>query len=248
MTTTELRQTCIVPDWPAPANVRAFSTTRSGGVSQGRYASLNLAQHVDDDQRSVAANRETLRRDLQLPAEPCWLQQCHGTTVVEIPATGTSQADASVARQPGQVCAVLTADCLPVLMCDRQGERVAAAHAGWRGLAAGILQATLATMQADPAGILVWLGPAIGPRAFEVGEDVYLAFTRQNAAMEPAFSPSSPQHWYADLYRLAQISLQASGVQHIFGGHWCTWTDRQRFYSYRRDGVTGRMASLIWLV
>jgi YfiH family protein len=225
-----------------------MSTTRNAGVSTGPYESFNLAEHVGDAESAVNENRVLLRQALALPGEPCWLRQCHGTRVVNAADGGNSCADAAIATQTGQVCTVLTADCLPVLMCDRQGECVAAAHAGWRGLAAGILQATVDSMQRQGGDLLVWLGPAIGPTAFEVGEDVYQAFTRQDAAMQQAFTTTTPGHWHADLYRLARLILRTIGIEHIYGGDWCTYTDRQRFYSYRRDGVTGRMASLIWLV
>lgn len=248
------------PDWPAPANVRACMTTRAGGVSRPPWDSLNPAGHVGDDPAAVAANRTVLRR--HLPAEPMWLNQVHGCGVLEcpphslLPASGgdRGEADAGIARRPGQVCAVLTADCLPVLFCDRAGTVVAAAHAGWRGLAAGVLETTVARMAVPPGEVLVWLGAAIGPDAFEVGDEVREAFVSRHPLAAVAFRPAlpgtldeAPRKWLADLYTLARIRLAVAGVGEVYGGGLCTYTDRARFYSYRRDGVTGRMASLVWL-
>jgi len=244
----------IVPDWPAPARVHAGMTTRIGGVSQGPYASLNPASHVGDDPAAVAENRRRLRAGL--PDEPFWLNQVHGVAVAEFAdASGMPpEADASVARRPGQVCAVLTADCLPVLFCDRAGTVVAAAHAGWRGLAAGVLEATVASMRVPADGVLAWLGAAIGPEVFEVGEEVREAFVAAHPLAATAFRPAwpgtldhAPRKWLADIYALARIRLAAIGVGEVYGGGLCTVRDAARFYSYRRDGVTGRMASLIWL-
>jgi YfiH family protein len=240
----------LTPDWPAPAAVRALCTTRGGGVSLGVYAGLNLGDHVGDAPESVAANRALLRDRLALPGEPLWLRQVHGCAVVGDPVeegSGACEADAAVALGPGTVCAVLTADCLPILMCDRAGTRVAAVHAGWRGLAAGVCEAAVARMQAAPADLLVWLGPAIGPRAFEVGDEVRAAFLGEDPGAAAAFCPSPGGRWLADLYLLARQRLGALGVGEVWGGDLCTYTDARRFYSYRRDGVTGRMASLIWL-
>ncbi len=237
----------IRPDWPAPPRVRALVTTRRGGVSQGAWASLNLGTHVGDAPESVRANRAIVRE--QLPAEPCWLDQVHGTAVAEadVPADAPPRADASVARRPGAVCAVMTADCLPVLLCDRSGSVVAAAHAGWRGLAAGVLEATVAKLQVPPAKLVAWLGPAIGPDAFEVGGEVREAFVAADARAVSAFRPGVREgKWLADIYRLARLRLEAIGVHGVYGGGLCTVSDA-RFYSYRRDGVTGRFASLVWL-
>lgn len=243
----------ITPDWPAPRRVRALMTTRRGGVSQPPYDSLNLAGHVGDDPRAVAENRRILRR--HLPSEPLWLTQVHGTGVAEAgrDAAGVV-ADAAVARGVGQVCAVLTADCLPVLFCDTHASVVAAAHAGWRGLAAGVIEATVRAMHLGPARILAWLGPAIGPEAFEVGEEVRQAFIEQDPLAATAFRPAlpgtldeAPRKWLADLYALARLRLKALGVEQVYGGSGCTYRDAERFYSYRRDGRTGRMAALIWL-
>ena len=233
------------PGWPAPAPVRALTTTRAGGVSRPPWNAFNLATHVGDTPQHVAANRAALRRRFDLPADPVWLQQVHGARVVE--AGAAAEADAVWSRTPGQVCAVLTADCLPVLLCDRAGDCVAAAHAGWRGLAAGVLEATVAALPADAADLMAWLGPAIGPDAFEVGDEVREAFVTADARAGAAFRPAGDGRWLADLYGLARLRLAAAGVTRVFGGGLCTFTDRDRFYSYRRDGVTGRMASLIWL-
>lgn len=236
----------ITPDWPAPANVRALCTTRNGGVSAAPYASLNLGDHVGDDPRAVACNRAILRE--HLPAEPLWLKQVHTTAVADAgSAAGIPEADASVARLPGKVCAVLTADCLPVLLCDRRGTVVAAAHAGWRGLAGGVIEATVQAMRVDPADLLAWLGPAIGHAAFEVGDEVRAVFLADDPAATSAFIPHGNGKWLADLYRLARLRLARSGVAQVGGGDFCTFSEEERFYSYRRDGATGRMASLIWL-
>lgn len=238
----------LTPGWPAPANVHALSTTRNGGVSAQPYASLNLGDHVGDDPQAVAQNRAILRR--HLPAEPLWLKQVHTTSVANAnadTATGIPEADASVARSPNKVCAVLTADCLPVLLCDRQGTVVAAAHAGWRGLAGGVLEATVTAMHVDPADLLAWLGPAIGPDAFEVGDDVRAIFLADDPAAANAFTPHGNGKWLADIYRLARIRLARCGVGQISGGEHCTFREENRFFSYRRDQTTGRMASLIWL-
>lgn len=237
----------IRPDWPAPANVRAVSTTRRGGVSRPPYDSLNLADHVGDSASVVQANRRRLRQKLQLPAEPLWLNQVHGAGVVDAALGGERlSADASFSHRAGAVCAVMTADCLPVLMCARDGSAVAAAHAGWRGLAAGVLEATVKALGGDPRQVLAWLGPAIGPTAFEVGAEVREAFVTAHNHAAAAFVAQPNGRWLADLYHLARIRLQAAGVTAIYGGGFCTYTDRERFYSFRRDRETGRMASLIW--
>lgn len=235
-----------VPAWPAPANVRAVQTTRRGGVSREPYASLNLGDHVGDDPAAVAANRARL--SATLPAEPFWTRQVHGITVADADADPIGvEADAAVARRPGRVCAVMTADCLPVLLCDRGGSVVAAAHAGWRGLCAGVIEATIAAMRVPPDEILAWLGPAIGPQAFEVGDEVRAAFLAHDAAATAAFAAHGPGKWLADIWRLARQRLAAAGVNAVSGGGLCTVADRDRFFSYRRDGVTGRMATCIWL-
>ena len=239
----------IFPDWPAPASVRCASTTRTGGVSEPPYDSLNLAVHVGDAAPAVAENRARLRRHLQLPGEPLWLEQVHGCRVVDVSGAGEcTAADASVSRERGRVCVVMTADCLPVLFCDRAGTEVAAAHAGWRGLAAGVLEATVDTLGSPPDTLMAWLGPAIGPGAFEVGAEVREAFTAVHPQAADAFVARPDGRWLADIYALARIRLQAAGVVDVYGGGYCTFSDPQRFYSFRREPVTGRMASLIWLV
>ncbi len=238
----------IHPGWPAPSVVRACTTTRHGGVSRPPWDSLNLGGHVGDDPADVEENRRRLRTALALPAEPAWLNQIHSRHVVEAGAWATPpDADASVTREPGVVCAVMTADCLPVLFCADDGGEVAAAHAGWRGLAGGVLEAALAAMTTPNARVMAWLGPAIGPQAFEVGDEVREAFVSTESGAADAFIPHGPGHWLADLYALARLRLQRAGVTRIFGGDRCTYTERDFFYSYRRDGTTGRMASLIWI-
>jgi YfiH family protein len=240
----------IVPNWPAPPRVRAASTTRGGGVSAGTYASLNLGDHVGDDSEAVAHNRSLLTAALGLPNAPCWLRQVHGTRVCDLDADsneGPPEADASVATTPGTVCAVLTADCLPVLLCDDAGTRVAVAHAGWRGLCAGVIEAAIATFSAPRERLLAWLGPAIGPRKFEVGNDVRDAFVSRDPDDARAFVAIAPGRFLANLETLARLRLRRAGVARIHGGGWCTFSEPERFYSYRRDHVTGRMASLIWI-
>ncbi len=234
----------LQPDWPAPRSVKSLTTCRTGGVSGVPWASFNLGDHVGDEPVHVAANRAHLRR--QLPAEPEWLQQVHSATVVEA-GTGPAEADAAFTRKPATVCAVLTADCLPVLFCDRAGSVVAAAHAGWRGLAGGVLEATVAAMRVPPGEVLAWLGAAIGPQAFEVGDEVRQAFVARHPQAAEAFLPRTPGKWLADIYVLARIRLAHAGVQAVYGGGRCTYTEADTFFSYRRDGITGRMASLIWL-
>jgi len=246
----------IQPDWPAPSRVRAWATTRSGGVSAAPRASLNLGDHVGDDAASVRRNRELLRATLGLPAEPAWLQQVHGTAVVAAAATPAGMAsppvaDASWTTAAGVTCAVLTADCLPVLFCNQAGTHVAAAHAGWRGLAAGVLECTIGWLAADgvrPESLLAWLGPAIGPEAYEVGDDVRAAFLQADRAAARAFRARRPGHWLLDLYAAARLRLARAGVTAVFGGEHCTLTEPRRFFSHRRDGVTGRQATLICLV
>lgn len=237
----------IVPDWPAPAAVRAISTSRRGGASQAPYDQLNLGDHVGDQPEAVATNRDLLRRSLQLANEPLWLQQVHGIDAVDASHATSSCADASYSRAVGQVCVVMTADCLPLLLCDREASVVAAVHAGWRGLVAGVIENTVDKMGIAPDRLLVWLGPAIGPSAFEVGDEVKAAFEAHQSQAAQAFTVSEGGRWLADIYQLARLRLQAIGVEAIYGGEFCTYSESERFYSYRRDGVTGRMASLIWL-
>ena len=243
----------ITPEWPAPANIHAATSTRTGGVSREPFDSLNIGGHVGDEAGSVATNRQRLAEALLLPEKPHWLSQVHGTSVVSLDngSIGLPEGDASMTQEPGCVCAVLTADCLPVLFCDRAGTRVAAAHAGWRGLAAGVLESTVKALGVPGDEILVWLGPAIGSQSFEVGEEVVQAFVKQNPEAAGAFVPSGDAnregHWLADLYQLARIRLKNNGVTSVFGGGLCTFDDKERFFSFRRDGETGRMASLIWM-
>lgn len=246
----------LIPDWPGmPGNVGALSTMRGGGVSRTPYddgsggGGLNLGSHVGDDPVAVAQNRARLRT--LLPAEPAWLSQVHGAVVLDAAhAHGAPEADASIAIGPGAVCAIMTADCLPILFCDVQGRVVGAAHAGWRGLAAGVLENTVAALRAAGAGdILAWMGPAIGPACFEVGEDVRQAFMAVTSEADAAFLPNIniPGKYFGDIYHLARLVLHRQGVDKISGGGFCTMTDAARFYSYRRDRITGRMASLVWL-
>jgi len=237
----------IKPDWPAPVNIFACSTTRQGGFSQAPYDHLNLGDHVGDDAKTVLKNRSYLRETLVLAQEPAWLEQTHSVKAIELlNENGSVQsADASYSREPGQVCVVLTADCLPILVCDRAGEIVAAIHAGWRGLAAGIVEQTLQKMNVANQDLLVWLGPAIGPEHFEVGIEVREAFVSQHAEAAAAFEQNSSRKYFADLFEITRIRLQAIGVNEIYGGHWCTYADTEKFFSYRRDQVTGRIASLI---
>ncbi len=239
----------IAVDWDAPERVRAVCTTRRGGISTGAYDSLNLADHVGDLPGAVAANRQRLVSDHRLPAMPLWLDQVHGTGVcrAEAGTPPTPRCDASVAVDPGVVCAVLTADCLPVLLCDRSGTCVAAAHAGWRGLAGGVLEATVRALPVSPLELIAWLGPAIGPAHFEVGNEVRAAFVGADPAAAAHFDRGARGRWLADLYGLARQRLAAVGVTAVSGGGYCTYTDARRFYSYRRDGATGRMATLVWL-
>jgi hypothetical protein len=246
----------IRPAWPAPDRVRAVCTTRTGGCSDGPWSSLNLGERCGDDPEHVRRNRERLSE--QLPAPPQWLRQVHGAAVARHPGRPGSEplvepgaeleADALVAFEPGRVCAVLTADCLPVLFCDRAGSRVAVAHAGWRGLAGGVLEATVQALEADPADVLAWLGPAIGPAVYEVGEEVAGAFRASLGAGFPAAFTARGDRWLLDLYAAARLKLAAAGLRDVHGGGLCTYSDPARFFSHRRDGVSGRQASLIWLV
>ena len=251
----------VIPDWPAlPANIGALATTRAGGVSAGPYddgrggGGLNLGLHVGDNPAAVAQNRARLQ--VLLPGRPAWISQVHGNGVVDAATVGTDQpvrvGDASIATGRGVVCAILTADCLPVLFADRDGHVAGAAHAGWRGLAGGVLRETVRAMRAAGAGeITAWMGPAIGPMAFEVGQDVFDSFAAALPGVDIGFAfrrhPDHASKYLADMFALARLMLERDGVTEIAGGIHCTATERDRFYSYRRDGVTGRQASLIWL-
>lgn len=236
----------LIPDWPAPPRVKALQTTRRGGVSSAPYDSLNLGSHVGDAPLAVARNRMLL--SAILPSEPVWLEQVHGTQVANADmASCRPQADACIARHRAAVCAVMTADCLPVLLCDQRGSVVGAVHAGWKGLAAGVIEATVLAMQVAPQELMAWLGPAISQQAFEVGAEVRDAFVAEQPQAIKAFTPGHQGKWLADLYTLARMRLNALGVSQISGGDFCTFGERARFFSYRRDGVTGRMATFIWL-
>lgn len=239
-------------DWPAPSHVKTAISTREGGVSLAPYTGLNLGSHVSDSAQAVAQNRQLFMLQAAMPAEPLWLNQVHGTDCIVLEQTdfsaGPITADASTTKTKGLVSVVLTADCLPVLFCDAAGTQVAAAHAGWRGLVDGVLEHSLAQFS-DPTTVMAWLGPAIGPTAFEVGDEVRQAFIAKDAKADAAFIPvpGKSGKWLADLYQLARLRLRASGVSQIYGGGFCTYTDKDSFYSYRRDGQTGRMASCIWI-
>lgn len=237
----------ILPDWPAPSCVKALTTTRDGGVSHPPFDGLNLGDHVEDNLDHVTENRALLAQQLSLPSSPLWLSQCHGTRVIEPQHCQPGiTADGITSRSEDQVCAILTADCLPLLLCQQDGQQVAAIHAGWRGLAAGIIEQTVAQFDQDQT-LLAWLGPAIGPQHFEVGQDVFDAFCNHDQQAKVAFKAGRPGHYFADLYLLARQRLHALGIEQIYGGDFCTFEDEARFFSYRRDGRTGRMASLIWI-
>jgi YfiH family protein len=237
----------IVPDWPAPRRVRAVSTLRTGGVSRAPYESLNLALHVGDEPDCVLENRRRLRDQLGLEQEPAWLEQVHGIEVARAPSASPPVADAMVTDARGVVCAIQTADCLPVVLASTDGRRVAAAHAGWRGLSRGVLEATIAALATPPRELLAWLGPAIGPDHFEVGTEVRDAFRRLDPAAVAAFRANQRHRWQADLYRLARQHLNRAGIDAVYGGGWCTCGEPGKFFSYRRDGQCGRMATLVWI-
>lgn len=245
----------IIPKWAAPDNVRAVTTTRIGGHSRFEYASMNLGDRTEDNIVSIAKNRNELYKVLDLPCEPTWLYQSHSSKVVRLyeDTTFNQNADASYTTIQNKICVVLTADCLPILICAKDGSTVAAIHAGWRGLAGGIIETTVSTLlhfgKCRPENLLVWLGPAIGPGVFEVGDDVRSTFTAHSVQAKKAFRaiPLMEGKWLADIYMLARQRLTDMGVSEISGGEYCTATQYEKFYSYRRDGKTGRMASLIWM-
>lgn len=248
----------ITPSWPASNRVKAYNTTRKGGFSQGLYSSLNLGISSGDDYEIVQRNRKLLADTIQLPNEPAWLKQVHGTGGIELAGCLSNSsaldpenlvmADAAYTFQPQTVCVVLTADCLPIFICDQQATVVAAIHAGWKGLAAGVIEATIEKIKIPGKDLLAWIGPGIGPNAFEVGEEVVAQFTQIDPAAQQAFQPHKPQKWLGNLYLLARQRLAEYGVHQIFSGDFCTYTDSERFFSYRRDGQkSGRMASVIWL-
>jgi hypothetical protein len=238
-------------DWPAPRGVRVLSTLRGafgGGASRAPYAHFNLGGHVGDDPAAVAENRRRLRVEAKLPAEPSWLSQVHGTRVAELEAEAPLEgpADGAIARQAGKVCAILTADCLPVVFAADSGECVAAAHAGWRGLAAGVLEATVSALGLPPGRLMAWLGPAIGPEHFEVGAEVRAALLQNDPGADGAFRLNTQGRFMADLGALTVRRLEKLGMTRIYGGGECTYAHSERYFSYRRDGVTGRQATLIW--
>jgi len=239
----------ILPDWNVPARVRALVTTRAGGVSGGAHASLNLGLRCGDEVAAVIENRRRLSE--LLPASPVWLRQVHGCAVLaatpEHVGRAEQEADASVTTLAGTVCVVLVADCMPVFLADEGGEAVGLAHAGWRGLSAGVIEATVGAFSCTPARLVAWLGPAIGPQSYEVGDEVRATFVAQDADAADAFVPTRPGHWLADLYALARRRLARCGVTRVSGGTFCTFSEPERFFSYRRDRVTGRMAALAWL-
>jgi YfiH family protein len=242
-------------DWRAPRSVHAAFTLRLGGVSAAPFDSLNIAEHVGDDGQAVRENRRRLRDELGLPEEPAWMEQVHGAEVLDLDVpdlapragTGIGAADAAFTRRAGRVCAVQVADCLPVLFAARDGSAVAAAHAGWRGLAAGVLEATVKSLAVDPGGLLAWIGPGIGPAHFEVGDEVRRAFLAHDRPAAGAFSPNARGRWQCDLPLLARARLASLGIAATTGGAWCTYADASRFFSFRREGRCGRMAAVIWL-
>ena len=243
------RPECITPDWAAPQGVQAVSTTRCGGFSQGCYAGFNLGMHVGDQQQHVTRNHQLLRDTLLLPQDPCWLEQQHGTRVVRLTASraGPLKADAAFTTIPGVVCAVQTADCLPVLFCDRQARCVAVAHGGWRGLLDGVLESTLQAMPVQASDLMCWLGPAIGPGKFEIDNALGESFMKKDPCLASAFTPGRAGKCLADIYRIARHTLEGRGVHSVGGGGHCTYTQSREYFSHRRDGTTGRMATLIWL-
>jgi polyphenol oxidase len=244
----------LEPEWPVPPGVRALSTFRSGGVSTAHYASLNLGDHVGDSAAAVDENRRRLKAAAGLPAEPAWLTQVHGTNVVDLDAAAelgasgpVGAADAAFTRRRGRVCAILTADCLPIVLAADSGDLVAAAHAGWRGLAGGVIESTVRALSVAPERLMAWLGPAIGPEHFEVGAEVREAVLAGDSGADAAFAVNARGRYMADLSGLARRRLASLGVSRIYGGGHCTYADKDRYFSHRRDGVTGRQATLIWL-
>lgn len=241
----------IEPQWPAPAGVRVVSTLRSAGVSAAPYESLNLGDHVGDSAVAVAGNRQRLAAAAGLPSEPMWLTQVHGIEVADLDAVmgvkAPGSADAAFTRRRGRVCAILTADCMPVVLAADSGDLVGAVHAGWRGLAGGVIEAAVRALKVPPARLLAWLGPAIGPAHFEVGAEVRETLLKGDLGAAAAFAPNARGRFMADLAQLAHRRLAALGVDRIYGGGHCTFADADSYFSHRRDGVTGRQATLIWL-
>lgn len=240
----------LLPNWPAPSRVKACTSLRFGGHSQGPYASFNMNNRGADEAAAVSANRQLLRQELGLKQEPAWLHQIHGTKVISADSVTTPppEADGSYTSSPGVVCTVLTADCLPILFCNQQGEQVAAIHAGWRGIQAGVIESCVSKLQGPASEWLAWIGPGISVKHFEVGDEVYELFTHNDDQAKKAFHPHTAGKWLADLYLLAKQRLQACGIMRLYGGEYCSYSDAERFFSYRRDqGRTGHMASLIWI-
>lgn len=235
----------LVADWPVPRLVKAVSTFRSGGTSSEPFRSFNLGDHVGDNLSCVLENRARLKQELDLPNNPIWLHQVHGAKVIQAtPDLTYKTADASYTREKNVVCAVMTADCLPILLADPQGTCIAVVHGGWRGLLAGVIQNTIETLKVKD--LVAWLGPAIGPEVFEVGQEVRDAFVGKEKSLVSAFKKNNNERWKADIYQIARMLLKIGGVKQVFGGEFCTYTDADHFFSYRRDGRTGRMATLIW--
>lgn len=237
----------IIPDWPAPENINACTTTRVGGNSVGMYQGMNLAAHVGDDVTAVELNRSLLKDQINLPTEPFWLQQIHSNNITTVTSENNfSKADGAVTDNKNIVCAVLTADCLPVLLCDKSGKKVMAVHAGWRGLDAGIIHNAVTSMNVDPQELLVWMGPAISGAVYEVGIEVYNKLSKTELHKN-SFERVDETHWLCDLVALATVDFNQCGIDNIYGGKFCTFQQKSDFYSYRRDGECGRMASLIWM-
>jgi YfiH family protein len=238
----------ITPNWPAPSNIHAFTTTRQGGYSLSPYDSFNLGDHVGDDEQAVQKNRNLLKVVQALPNEPAWLSQYHSTRAVRIDdAYQICSADASYTTEINKVCVVLTADCLPLLVCNQEGSEIAAIHAGWRGLADGVIESTIEKLLSDSKDLLVWLGPAASGAVYEVGSEVRDLFLQEDSKAETGFTETKPNRYLMDIYHLARQRLYNLGINAIYGGEHCTISQEALFYSYRRDGATGRMASLIWI-
>jgi YfiH family protein len=237
----------IQPNWQAPSSIHACCTTRRGGVSLAPFDAFNLGLHVGDRDTDVIENRRLLRESLALPSEPCWIDQTHGVHAVTLELDSNRDADAAITRARGKIAVVMTADCLPILVCNREGSEVAAIHAGWRGLQAGVIETTLAALHSSVQDLMVWIGPGISQPCFEVGADVHAAFIDRVANAQACFSANRPGHWLCDLAGLAESVLRTAGVTEVARAPYCSYSDSDLFYSYRREPVTGRMASLIWI-
>lgn len=238
----------IKANWPAPEHIHALSTTREGGYSEGAYHSLNLATHTGDLLENVQTNRALLRESLDLPSEPLWLNEVHGNKILcaDMPHS-TLEADGSFAKTPNKVCVITTADCLPVLLTNAEGTMISALHCGWRGLHSLIIQSGIDILSKHKSEIMAWLGPAISAKKYEINDEIYNNFVTQDNSYELAFQQNRPGHWYMDLYQIARIQLKKAGVTKIYGGEYCTYSEPDKFYSYRRESITGRMATLIWM-